>query len=142
MPEPDPVEKPTAVCARHGNDPALLIEILHDVQDMLGCVPEATLPVIAKCLNLARAEVHGVMSFYHDFRSSPSVGVVVQLCQAEACQAMGARQLADSVQDIPGLTVKPVYCLGNCALAPSAMIDNRLMGRVTAAQLALTAGEA
>ena len=135
-------EAAIAVCARHANDPALLIEILHDVQEALGYVPETTLPIIAKRLNIARAEVHGVMSFYHDFRSAPPEGVVVKLCQAEACQAMGARMLADSLKDIPGLTVKPVFCLGNCALAPAAMIDNRLLGRVTAEQLALAASEA
>lgn len=140
--ESAPEDVAATVCNQHGDDPAMLIEILHDVQEALGFVPEATLPEIAKHLNIARAEVHGVMSFYHDFRSQPVEGVVVKLCQAEACQSMGARALADRLRDVPGLTVQPVYCLGNCALAPAAMIDNRLLGRVTATQLADAAGEA
>lgn len=132
----NPDDLATAICARYGNDPALLIEILHDVQEAVGFVPEAALPAIANSLNIARAEVHGVVSFYHDFRSAPAEGAVVKLCQAEACQAMGANALAAGLRDVPGLTVQPVYCLGNCALAPAAMIGNRLVGRVTAAELA------
>ncbi len=132
----NPDDLAMAICARYGNDPALLIEILHDVQEAVGFVPEAALPAIANSLNIARAEVHGVVSFYHDFRSAPAEGAVVKLCQAEACQAMGANALAAGLRDVPGLTVQPVYCLGNCALAPAAMIDNQLVGRVTAAELA------
>lgn len=138
----NPDDLATAICARYGNDPALLIEILHDVQEAQGFVPEAALPAIANSLNLARAEVHGVVSFYHDFRSVPAEGAVVKLCQAEACQAMGANALAAGLRDVPGLTVQPVYCLGNCALAPAAMIGNCLIGRVTAAQLAQLADTA
>lgn len=139
---PDPLETAAVICARHGNDPALLIEILHDVQEALGCVPEPWLPEIAKALNIARAEVHGVMSFYHDFRSAPLEGVVVKLCQAEACQALGARALAAAIERVPELSVEPVYCLGNCALAPAAMVDGRLIGRATAEKLAALAVEA
>ena len=127
-----PLETAAAVCARHGNDPSLLIEILHDVQDAIGFVPEVCLPEIAQALNIARAEVHGVMSFYHDFHSAAPAGPLVKLCQAEACQAMGARALADDLRADPALTVHPVYCLGNCALAPAAMVGSRLLGRATA----------
>lgn len=139
--EANPDDLATAICAHHGNDPALLIEILHDVQEALGFIPEAALPAIANRLNISRAEVHGVMSFYHDFRSEPVEGLVVKLCQAEACQAMGAGALARSLKDVPELTLQPVYCLGNCALAPAAMINNRLLGRVTAARLARAVDE-
>lgn len=138
----DPQSLAAEISAGYGNDPALLIEILHDLQEALGYVPEACLPEIAKALNIARAEVHGVMSFYHDFRSAPVDGAVVKLCQAEACQAMGARTLADALRGRPGLTVEPVYCLGNCALAPAAMADGRLIGRATVEKLATFAVEA
>lgn len=140
--EPDPLETAATICARHGNDPALLIEILHDVQEAVGFVPEPCLPEIAQRLNIARAEVHGVMTFYHDFRRQPVEGVVVKLCQAEACQAMGARALADALRGHSTMTVEPVYCLGNCALSPAAMVNGRLLGRVTAEYLEEMAVEA
>ncbi len=142
MTGPAPKETADAVCTHYGNDPALLIEILHDVQDALGHVPEACLSEIAKALNIARAEVHGVMSFYHDFRSAPVDGVVVKLCQAEACQAMGAKGLAAALEGQSGLTIQPAYCLGNCALAPAAMLDGQLIGRATPDKLAALAAEA
>jgi formate dehydrogenase subunit gamma len=133
------------VCERHGNDPALLIEILHDIQDELDCIPEAVQPGIAKALNIARAEVHGVMSFYHDFRAMPAGRVRVMLCRAEACQAMGATRIIEAFcarqgmalgqTSARGVTVEAVYCLGNCALAPAAMVNGRLHGRVTADRL-------
>lgn len=132
----NPDDLANAICACHGNDPALLIEILHDLQEALGYVPDTALPAIANSLNIARAEVHGVLSFYHDFRSEPAEGMVVKLCQAEACQAMGMLAVADGLSRKPGVTVEPVYCLGNCALAPAAMVNGRLLGRVTAERLA------
>ncbi len=139
---PDPLETAAAICARHGNDPALLLEILHDVQEALGFVPEPWLAEIAQRLNIARAEVHGVMTFYHDFRTEPARGPIVKLCQAEACQSMGARALADALRGQRTMTVEPVYCLGNCALAPAAMVNGRLIGRVTAEDLEEMAREA
>lgn len=133
------------ICARHGDAPAALIEILHDIQDALGHVPEAVLPAVAARLNLGRAEVHGVASFYHDFRSEPAGRVVVKLCRAEACHAMGAAALFADVcrrhgiepggTSRAGVTVEAVYCLGNCALSPAALVNGRPLGRCTAEAL-------
>jgi formate dehydrogenase subunit gamma len=136
----DPAAKAAAaVAARHGCDPAALIEILHDLQDELGCVPEAALPALAGALNLSKAEVHGVVSFYHDFRRAPAGPVVVKLCRAEACQSRGAMDMIARVcarlgvalggTSANGVTVEAVYCLGNCALAPAALVNGRPVGR-------------
>ncbi|MGA9341258.1 MAG: formate dehydrogenase subunit gamma [Rhodanobacteraceae bacterium] len=119
-----------------------LLPILHAVQDALGYVPTATLPLIADGLNLTRAEVHGVASFYHDFRSTRGGRHVLRLCRAEACQALGARSLEAYARQRLGIdfhqttedgsiSLEPVYCLGNCACGPSLMIDDELHGRVT-----------
>jgi formate dehydrogenase subunit gamma len=123
-----------------------LLPILHAVQHEWGHVPEAAVPVIAEALNLGRAEVHGVVSFYHDFRASPAGRTVVKLCAAEACQAQGGRDLATATLKAFGLptygttpdggvTVEPVYCLGLCACGPAAMVDGALKGRATPAML-------
>jgi len=143
------------ICSQHGDATGALIEILHDVQDRLGCVPDSVLPVIADALNLSRAEVYGVRTFYHDFRTEPAGKHVLKLCRAEACQAMGADRLAASITKSLGIeigattkngavTVEAVYCLGNCALAPAAMLDGKLMGRASENTLApvLAAGSA
>jgi formate dehydrogenase subunit gamma len=122
-----------AICVRHGDAPDALIEILHDVQDALGHVPEAALPAIAGRLNLSRAEVHGVVSFYHDFRTAPGP-LAVRVCQGEACQSMGGEALMAALR-ARGAAVEPVYCLGNCALAPAAMADGRLIGRASAERI-------
>ena len=141
-----PIETAAAVCASHGNNPALLIEILHDLQEALGYVPEETLPSIAKSLNLARAEVHGVMSFYHDFRTEPAPAIVLKVCRAEACQAMAGPDVLAQAQAVcagrDDVLVEPVYCLGNCALAPAAMLNGRLIGRADGARLAQAIAEA
>ncbi len=132
-----------AICADHGNRPDALIEILHDVQGGAGCVPEDAIPVLAECLNLSRADVHGVVTFYHDFRRTPAGRHEIALCLAEACQANGCDGLADHVRSRLGVdmgettadgafTLKAVYCLGNCALGPSVMIDGALHARVDA----------
>lgn len=155
MPEPasPQVEHAIAVCAAHGNAASELIEILHDIQDEAGCVAEETLPAIAKALNLARAEVHGVMSFYHDFRRAPAGRVRVQLCRAELCQSRGASALIEDFcarHDVAlgqtsrdgRLTVEAVYCLGNCALSPAAMVNGRLIGRADVARLDALVAEA
>ncbi len=139
---PDALPLAKDICQRHGNDPALLIEILHDLQDALGYIPEQAEPVIAEALNIAKAEVHGVVSFYHDFRTQPPVGPEIKLCQGEACQAVGARAVMAALTDRPdlsifGATVTPVYCLGNCALGPAAMLQQELLGRVDAEGLAI-----
>lgn len=127
----------------HRNAAGALLPILHAVQDALGYVPEGVLPVIAHDLNQSRAEVHGVLSFYHYFRTRPCGRHVIYLCRAEACQSMGARELEARIKqrlDIDfhettadGMfTLEPVYCLGNCACAPSVMVDKTLHGRVDA----------
>lgn len=147
------VEHAVAVCAAHGNAASELIEIFHDIQDEAGCVAEATLPAIAKALNLSRAEVHGVMSFYHDFRRTPAGRVRVQLCRAESCQSRGASALIEAFcarHDIElgqtsrdgMLTVEAVYCLGNCALSPAAMVNGRLVGRADVSRLDALVAEA
>jgi len=122
--------------------PGALLPIFHRIQERLGYVPEAALPEIAKHLNLSRAEVHGVMTFYHDFRAAPPGQCVVKICRAEACQAMGAEALVQHAEQCLGtpmhstspdgsVTLEPTYCLGNCALSPAVMINGELKGRVT-----------
>nr|WP_047465995.1 formate dehydrogenase subunit gamma [Rhizobium rhizogenes] len=118
-----------------------LLPILHGIQEEFGYVPQDTLPLIAKALNLSRAEVHGVMTFYHDYRDHPAGRHVLKLCRAEACQSMGGDQLAERVKQLLGIdfhqttldgsvTLEPVYCLGLCACAPAAMLDGELHGRL------------
>lgn len=118
-----------------------LLPILHEVQDEFGYVPQEALPVIAHELNLSRAEVHGVMTFYHDYRDHPAGRHVLKLCRAEACQSMGGDAMADRAKSLLGIdfhqttldgsvTLEPVYCLGLCACAPAAMLDGELYGRV------------
>jgi formate dehydrogenase subunit gamma len=123
-----------------------MLPILHDVQHAFGHVPEAALPVIASALNVTTAEVHGVVSFYHDFRDAPAGRHVVKICRAEACQAMGANDLADAAKARLGVdwhgtttdgsvTLEPVYCLGLCACGPAALVDGVVVGRVDKARL-------
>jgi formate dehydrogenase subunit gamma len=118
-----------------------LLPILHSVQEELGFVPKPALRVIAEKLNLSRAEVHGVMTFYHDFREEPAGRHVLKLCRAEACQAMGGDRIAEVAQEKLGIgfhetaedgsvTLEPVYCLGLCACGPSALLDGRVIGRI------------
>ena len=122
--------------------PGALLPIFHRIQERLGHVPQDALPEIAHALNLSRAEVHGVMTFYHDFRSEAPGRCVVKICRAEACQSMGADALIAHAEARLGtpmhstradgaVTLEPIYCLGNCALAPALMIDGALKGRVT-----------
>lgn len=118
-----------------------LLPILHAVQEAFGFIPEAAIPQIAKALSLTKAEVHGVVSFYHDYRSAPAGRHVLKLCRAEACQTMGADAVADRIKTALGIdwhettadgrvTLEPVFCLGLCACGPAAMVDGRLVGRV------------
>ena len=129
-----------------------LLPILHEVQHSFGHVPEAAIPVIADALNLSRAEVHGVASFYPDFRRQMAGRHVVKICRAEACQSMGGAALAEFAEARLGVrfgetrpdgkvTLEPVYCLGLCATAPSAMVDQRLVGRLDAAAIEAIAAE-
>lgn len=132
--------------AAHRTLPGALLPVLHAIQDALGFIPPDAVPRVARTLNLSQAEVHGVITFYHDFRSSPPGRHVLKLCRAEACQSMGSEALASRLTRRLGiawretspdgaLTIEPVYCLGNCALAPALMIDGRLRGRITAEAL-------
>ena len=136
----------TDIIRRHSAREGALLPILHDVQAAFGCVPGAAVPFIAEALNLTRAEVHGVVSFYHDFRDKPAGRHVLKLCRAEACQSMNGVAFAEQALKRFGLdwhettpdgrlTIEPVYCLGLCATAPSAMLDGELMGRLDADSL-------
>ena len=118
-----------------------LMPILHDLQATFGCIPEAAERLIAAKLNLTRAEVHGVVTFYHDFRRKPAGAHTLKLCRAEACQSAGGEALARRAETALGVksgettgdgqvTLEAVYCLGLCAIAPSAMIDGRVVGRL------------
>ncbi|QUD87167.1 NAD(P)H-dependent oxidoreductase subunit E [Phenylobacterium montanum] len=115
-----------------------LLPILHEIQETFGCVPPAAVPIIAGALNLSRAEVHGVVSFYHDFRETPAEGRSIKLCRAEACQARGVETLVKAVDG--KVAFEPVYCLGLCASGPSALIDGRPVARLTAERLIALAG--
>jgi formate dehydrogenase subunit gamma len=131
-----------ATCTHLKKLPGALLPIFHAVQEALGYVPKDAVPLIALSLNLSRAEVHGVLSFYHYFRKEPSGRHVVHVCRAEACQSVGAVELESHAKKTLGvewhgstpdgaITLEPVYCLGNCALGPSLMIDDSLQGRVS-----------
>lgn len=123
-----------------------LLPILHAIQEAFGHVPESAVPQIAKALIMSKAEVHGVISFYHDFRKAPAGRHVLKLCRAEACQTMGADAVAAQIKKALGIdwhettpdgrvTLEPVFCLGLCACGPSAMVDGRLVGRCDASVL-------
>jgi len=138
---PDQDRAVRAALAAHRDAAGALLPIMHAIQDALGYVPEAAIPLIASELNQSRAEVHGMLSFYHYFRTSPVGRHVIHLCRAEACQAMGARELERHVKQRLGIgfhettadgefTLEPVYCLGNCACSPSVLVDKTLYGKV------------
>lgn len=123
--------------------PGALLPMLHALQEEFGYIDDAAIPLLAETLNISRAEVHGVISFYHDFRRTPPGRHVLQICRAESCQAMGCNpliahvenslhvKLGDTTAD-GSFTIKPVYCLGNCALSPAIMLDGQPYGRVSA----------
>jgi formate dehydrogenase subunit gamma len=125
--------------------PGALLPILHGVQDQLGFIPADAVPVIADALNLSRAEVHGVISFYHYFRDTPPGKNTIHLCRAESCQAMGAKALEEHAKAKLGIdfhettpdgifSLEPVYCLGLCACSPSMQIGDDVFGRVSTAK--------
>ncbi len=116
------------------NLPGALLPVLHALQAEFGYINPDFVPEIAKALNLSRADVHGVLSFYHDFRDKPPSERVIKICRAEACQAMGASKLEDHIKR-SDVTLEPVYCLGNCACGPAVMIDDKTYGRVTPEKL-------
>ena len=133
--------------------PGALMPLLHAIQDTIGYVPESSYPLISKALNLSVAEVHGVVTFYHHFRTSPSGRHILQICRAESCQSMGSTALeahakkclnADYHETTAdgALTLEPVYCLGNCALSPAVMLDEEVYGKVSPEDLDALIAEA
>jgi formate dehydrogenase subunit gamma len=129
------------ILARLKDEPGPLFPILHEIQDTLGYVPDAVVPDVAKALNRSRAEIHGVITFYHHFRRHPVGKHMVQVCRAEACQSMGCQDLEAHAKKTLGIdyhgttadgefSLEAVYCLGNCALSPSIRVDNDIVGRV------------
>jgi len=133
----------SALLDAHRDRPGALLPVLHAVQGALGHIPPAAVPIIARALNLSRAEVHGVIGFYRHFRSRAPGRHVVQVCRAEACQAVGALELEAHARRALGcgfhatcadgsVTLEPVYCLGNCACGPSLRVDDEIVGRVDA----------
>jgi formate dehydrogenase subunit gamma len=139
---PDQNETVRRIIADLKDRPGPLIEVLHAIQAALGYVPADAVPIVAEALNLSRAEVHGVVTFYHFFRETPPGKHTVHICRAEACQSMGANGLVAHAKKRLGVdfhettrdgvfSLEQVFCLGNCALSPAAMIDGQLYGRVT-----------
>lgn len=139
----DTLSRIKAIVADLKHKPGALLPILHEVRDTLGHIPENAVPVIAEGLQITRAEVHGVISFYHDFNTQPIGKHRLQICRAEACQARGSRELEHYARERLGVdyhqttrdgefTLEPVYCLGNCATGPSVRLGNRIHGRVSA----------
>lgn len=132
-----------AICAAYDNKPSELLEILHDLQHQIGHVPDSVLPIIANALNLSRAEVHGVVTFYHDFKRTPGGRYTIKICRAEACQSMGTDHLCSHAETslktkLGGTTadgkvsIEQVFCLGNCALSPAILVNDQLFGKVDA----------
>jgi formate dehydrogenase subunit gamma len=151
--EPWSEERTVEIVADHAGLEGPLMPILHAVQHAFGHVPEEAVPVLARELNLSRAEVHGVVTFYHDFRRELPGKHVLKMCRAEACQSMGCEALVARAEDRLGVscggttadgrvTFEPIYCLGLCATAPSAIIDGRVVGRLDAKKLDLILTEA
>jgi formate dehydrogenase subunit gamma len=137
--EPWDAKRGAEIIADHSHLEGATLVILHALQDAFGYVPEAAIPMVAEALNLSRAEVHGVFTFYHDFRHKPAGKHVLKLCRAEACQAAGGDAVAARAEAKLGVkigsttadervTLEPIYCLGLCATAPSAMLDGRVVG--------------
>ena len=129
----------SSIIARYDAKPEMLVQILHGFLERFGFISEAAVRQLASELNLSRADVHGVVHFYHDFRTTAPGKHVIKICQAEACQAMGSRALTTHAESALGvsmpdtnddITLEPVYCLGNCACSPAVMIDGRTYGRV------------
>lgn len=139
-------ERAEAIIDARARQPGATLPILHDLQAAFGCVPAEAVPLVAKALNLTRAEVHGVVTFYHEFRRHKPGRHVLRLCRAEACQAMGADGLAahaksrlnvdwhETTAD-GAITLEPVFCLGLCAIGPAALLDGDPLGRLDPARL-------
>ena len=146
MPANPTEERVREIIAEHAGLEGPLLPIFHAIQSEWGHVPQMAIPVIAEALNLGKAEVHGTMTFYHDFRQAPAGRHVVKLCRAEACQSVGADALADRARAKLGVdwhettkngnvTLEPVFCLGLCACGPSALVDGKVVGGLDRAKL-------
>jgi formate dehydrogenase subunit gamma len=133
------VERASEIIAERAHMEGAVLPILHEMQETFGCVPEAAVPLIAEALNLSRAEIHGTVTFYHDFRKEPPGRRVLKLCRAESCQAAGGDALASRAEEKLGVemggttadarvTLEPVYCLGLCHSSPAAMLDKDVFG--------------
>lgn len=144
--EPWNVERANALMAEHAGLQGPLLPILHAFVEEFGYIDEAAEALVAEALNISRAEVHGVVTFYHDFRRKPAGRHILKLCRAEACQAAGGDGIAARAEQRLGIalgetaadgsvTLEPVYCLGLCACAPSAILDGRVHGRLDAERL-------
>lgn len=142
----DAAERVRAIVAAHRGERGALLPVLHAVQDEFGCVDREIVSLLADELNLSRADVHGVVTFYSDFRAEPAGHTVVRLCRAEACQSVGAERLVAHAEQVLGVkvgqttpdgvvTLGQVFCLGNCALGPAAQVNGRLYGRLDPARL-------
>ena len=155
MPSHEPFSSARAVeiIAAHADQDGALLPALHALQHAFGHVPDEAVPILAGALNLSRAEVHGVVTFYHDYRHVPAGRRVLKLCRAEACQARGADAIVAKAEQLLGVnlggttadgqvTVEPIYCLGLCATGPAAMLDDRLIGRIDSARLDALVAEA
>ena len=137
--EPWNAERASEIIAGRAHMEGAVLPILHEMQETFGCVPEAAVPLIAEALNLSRAEIHGTVTFYHDFRKEPPGRRVLKLCRAESCQAAGGDALAAHAEEKLGVemggttadarvTLEPVYCLGLCHSSPAAMLDKDVFG--------------
>ena len=146
-------QRAAEIIAAGAREKGAMLPILHALQQAFGHIPEAAIPMVAEALNLTRAEVHGVVSFYHDFRREPAGRHVLKLCRAEACQSMGGEALAAQAQAAlhigwggttadHAVTLEPVYCLGLCATAPAALLDGRPVGRLDSGRLTALLDEA
>ena len=151
--QPWSAERAAEIIAEHKTTEGATLVILHALQEEFGYVAEPAIPMVAEALSLSRAEVHGVFTFYHDFRKEPAGRHVLKLCRAEACQAAGGDALAAHAEAKLGIalgyttadervTLEPIYCLGLCATAPSAMLDGRVVGRLDEKRLDALLAEA
>ncbi|MGA7805845.1 formate dehydrogenase subunit gamma [Bradyrhizobium sp.] len=151
--EPWDTARAADIIAEHAPTEGATLVVLHALQETFGYIPEPAIPMVADALNLSRAEVYGVFTFYHDFREKPAGRHVLKLCRAEACQAAGGDALAAHAEARLGIafgrttadervTLEPIYCLGLCATAPSAMLDGRVVGRLDESRLDTLIAEA
>jgi formate dehydrogenase subunit gamma len=140
-PEPFTAERAVEIISAHADQDGALLPVLHALQHAFGCVPPEAVPIVAGALNLSRADVHGVVTFYHDYRQTPASGRVLKLCRAEACQARGANAVIAKVEKALGaamgettkdgkVTLEPTFCLGLCANGPAAMLDEKVVARL------------